>query len=352
MRCWRADAQSLLLSIPVALLGGIVWRWLNWPLPWMIGPLVACAFCNAAGVGLRAPVMARNVGQWVIGAALGTYFTAEALSELLVMGLPLLFSLVFTLLLGAGFAWALHRFAGASIPTAVFGGAVGSASEMALLGERHGARVETIAAVHSTRVLLVVLIIPFAYRWLELQGVDEYVPGRTDINMTGVCLLLFAAACGGLFLRRFNAPNSWMIGPLLVSVAMTSTGYLPSGVPGLVSNAAQLLIGLSLGTKFETGFFARAPRLLTVVIVATLMAMLLSAAFGLGLAAFSGIAPATMVLATAPGGIAEMSITAKILKLGVPVVTSFHIFRLLVLILAAGYLYRFVGKRSGWPVHS
>ncbi|MFI4925940.1 MAG: AbrB family transcriptional regulator, partial [Vicinamibacteria bacterium] len=44
--------------------------------------------------------------------------------------------------------------------------------------------------------------------------------------------------------------------------------------------------------------------------------------------------PATMVLGNAPGGIAEMCITAKVLQLGVPMVTAFHVTRLCVLLLA------------------
>ena len=34
-----------------------------------------------------------------------------------------------------------------------------------------------------------------------------------------------------------------------------------------------------------------------------------------------------MLLGTSPGGMAEMSITAKVLQLGVPVVTAFHVTR-------------------------
>ena len=41
-----------------------------------------------------------------------------------------------------------------------------------------------------------------------------------------------------------------------------------------------------------------------------------------GLALSTGPHPATLVLGTSPGGIAEMSITAKVPQLGVPVVTA------------------------------
>jgi uncharacterized membrane protein AbrB (regulator of aidB expression) len=62
---------------------------------------------------------------------------------------------------------------------------------------------------------------------------------------------------------------------------------------------------------------------------------------------------ASAVLATAPGGIAEMCITAKVLHLGVPLVTSYHLTRLLFVLLlssAALRLSRSVSKRLCIPV--
>jgi hypothetical protein len=52
-----------------------------------------------------------------------------------------------------------------------------------------------------------------------------------------------------------------------------------------------------------------------------------SAGFAWLLAQLVGLHPATVLLGTSPGGIAEMSITAKVLQLGVPVVTVFHVTR-------------------------
>ena len=64
-----------------------------------------------------------------------------------------------------------------------------------------------------------------------------------------------------------------------------------------------------------------------------MLSIALSAAFGVGLAWVSGLAAPTMVLGTAPGGITEMCVTAKVLQLGVPLVTAFHVTRLVVLLL-------------------
>lgn len=61
-----------------------------------------------------------------------------------------------------------------------------------------------------------------------------------------------------------------------------------------------------------------------------------------------GETSATMVLATAPGGLSEMCITAKILKLGVPLVTSFQVARLAIVVtfsLPAWRLLQAISKR-------
>jgi uncharacterized membrane protein AbrB (regulator of aidB expression) len=60
------------------------------------------------------------------------------------------------------------------------------------------------------------------------------------------------------------------------------------------------------------------------------------------------MAPATMILATVPGGVAEMSLTAKVLQLGVPIVTSFHMLRFVMLVLTVGGVYRWLAARNGW----
>jgi uncharacterized membrane protein AbrB (regulator of aidB expression) len=52
-----------------------------------------------------------------------------------------------------------------------------------------------------------------------------------------------------------------------------------------------------------------------------------------------------MVLGTAPGGITEMAITAKVLQLGVPVVTAFQVCRLVAVLLIVGPLFTWVTRR-------
>ena len=71
----------------------------------------------------------------------------------------------------------------------------------------------------------------------------------------------------------------------------------------------------------------------------------LSALFALAVAGATGLHPATLVLATAPGGIAEMAVTAQVLDLGVPVVTAFHVTRVILLLTCTGPLFAWLRRR-------
>jgi uncharacterized membrane protein AbrB (regulator of aidB expression) len=72
----------------------------------------------------------------------------------------------------------------------------------------------------------------------------------------------------------------------------------------------------------------------------TVVMLVVCAAFGALLAWMTGLHPATLVLGTSPGGIAEMAITAKVLQLGVPVVTAFQVCRLVAVLVLVEPLYR------------
>ena len=75
------------------------------------------------------------------------------------------------------------------------------------------------------------------------------------------------------------------------------------------------------------------------MVTGILGAIVLSAAFGWGMAWVFGLSPGTLILGNAPGGFAEMCVTANVLQLGVPLVTAFHLTRLVVLLCCTAPLF-------------
>lgn len=343
---FMTNVTRIILGLFTATVGALAAVKLGMPLPWMIGALLATAISKMVGSPACSHKVFRNGGQWVIGASLGLYFTPEML-RLIALNLPfILAGTVFALGLGGMGAWILRTLGGADFKTAWFASAIGGASEMTTLAERNHARADLVASAHSLRMLMVVVIIPFAFQALDIHGSDASQLSRSGFfDPGGLLLLILLTSVMGLVFQRFSLPNPWVLGPLLVTALLTSQEVVFTYLPVEMTNLGQLLIGWSLGDKFGSDFFRRAPRYLSVVALANALNILLAFCFGYVVSLLSGIAFPTLVLGTSPGGIAEMAITAKVLMLGAPVVTAFHVIRMVGVLLATAPLYRVLVRR-------
>jgi len=331
-------------GLAVALAAALACDALHTPLPWMIGPLLAVAGTRVAGWPVSAPVGGRQAAQWVIGTALGLYFTPLVAQRVSGFVWLLILGALFAILVGYICGYILSILGGTDRTTAVFASVPGGAAEMAVLGERFGARVDQVAAAQSFRILLVVVTIPSVFAALGLHGADPFLAAGTEVRWPALAALLALTGAAGLVLARLNVPNAFVLGALVVAIPLTIAGVSTSAMPRVMVNGAQLLLGCALGSRFNRSFLARAPRFVAAVVVTVALAMGISVLFALLMARLSGIHPATLVLATAPGGIAEMAITAKVLELGVSMVTSFHVTRVMLLLTCTGPLFAWLRR--------
>lgn len=341
------------VTLLVALLAALACLQLGTPLPWMIGPLMVTAALSMSGKPTYSHTALRNMGQWVIGAALGLYFTPQVVALVFNLWWAIALNIVWALALGLAFGAWLDRvhngpgrlhIAGLARATSYFASPIGAASEMTLMAEKYGAQTELVASSHSLRVLLVTLVIPFGFQFAGLQGLDTTLPGPRIVDapgLAGLGLLTLAGCWAMVVLKR---TNPWFLGALAASLLLTASGHTWSAIPVWMTNAAQLVIGISLGVRFTRSFAHLAPRWLASVALGTVVMMALCAALAWLLAHVTHLHWATVLLGTSPGGIAEMSITAKVLQLGVPLVTAFHVTRLAAVLMLVEPMYR-------WSIH-
>ncbi len=333
------------LTLLIGILAAQAAVWLHSPLPWMIGPLVAISLGRLRGWPLAVFPGGRQAGQWMVGTTLGLYFTPLINAQLLHYSWAILLGTAYALALGVVCALLLRRWAQVDFVTAFFSTAIGGSSEMSLQAERHGAPGYKVAAAHSVRLMLVVMILPFSYQFLGLHGLDPYFPAVVQVRYGGLLWLIAATVPLALLMKRLGAANAWVLGPLLASLLLTANGVELTAMPRWIVNGGQLLLGCTLASRFSPDFIHEARRFLGAVIRVVLLALAVSALFGWALAALMGAHPATLILATAPGGIAEMTLTAKVLELGVPLVTAFHVTRAVALILLVGPLCRYLSPK-------
>lgn len=335
-------------ALAVSTLGGAAFAWIGTPLPWMLGSLFAMGAMQLAGARLRELPGGRDAGMLVVGVTLGLYFTPPVVAEVSAYWPWFVFLGFAAIGFGAASALVLMRLAPVSRATAFFGSMPGGASDMATMGERHGAIAADVALAHTLRLLVVVTAIPIAITLAGFSATEDYRPVTVALDAAGLATLLGAAAVAGFAAKRVGTPTAFTLGPLFLTVAITLVGLQLSSVPSALTNAAQVLLGCSLGARFERGFLASAPRLALAMIPALGAMLALATLVGWIIAATSGIHLGTALLSAAPGGVAEMSITAKVLRMGVAFVTAAHVTRYIIVVLFAGPVYRLLERgRAG-----
>jgi uncharacterized membrane protein AbrB (regulator of aidB expression) len=99
------------------------------------------------------------------------------------------------------------------------------------------------------------------------------------------------------------------------------------------------MFGLVLGARYERAFFARYRLFIPFALLNSLFIIITSVVAGIVLAWLFSLPIATMIIATAPGGLAEMTITAQALQINVPLVVAFHLFRVVIVNMGTQYIY-------------
>ena len=352
----RADLAAFLRHWPLLLktlclgaVGGFVFTRIGSPLPWMLGSLFACTVAAMAGVRLYLPGMFRRLWMVVLGVMLGAAFAPDLLERLTGWIGVFLGMVLFTLACAAGGAWFLRRVGRIDRRTAFFCAAPGGLSEMMLLGPATGADERTIVLSHSTRILMVMFVVPPAYRLL-----GDYVPPLDlggweagDLTLEDWAVLIGAGAVGAGVGRLVRLPAWQTIGPMLASGAVHIGGLSEARPPTELLALAQVVIGCGAGSRFV----GVRPRDLgrIVAVSAMLSALLLTAAFVVAHAvALGGDFDFRAVhLAYTPGGFAEMNLIALSLGIDVGFVAAHHMGRLFLVILGAALVARWLWGRAG-----
>ena len=220
----------------------------------------------------------------------------------------------------------------------------GGASEMVNLALRHDAETAKVAAAHSLRLLLVVLLIPAIFTW-SLPPIAPPTPA--PVSWLWLAILLPAGALLAVLWGKLRQPNPWMLGPLIVCAAASVAFDLHLGLPDGLGQVGQWLIGCALGCHFDRAFFRSAPGFLARILLFTLLAMAAAALLAEGLGWLAGEDRTSLMLGMMPGGITELCLTAEALHLSVALVTALQVLRLFLVMFLAEPLFRLWQGRSG-----
>jgi uncharacterized protein len=301
--------------------------------------MIAVAALNLLGVRMHSPPFARQIGQVILGSAVSLYFTPTVVTALAANLPAIMAATIAAFLVGILGALTLSRASGVDGKSTFFASIPGGAMAMAVLADRYGAQIAPVAVAHSLRVSLIVILIPFALTYGGFPLVASAYRPSLPLDFAVLLPWLLIGWLLGEASERLRFHNGCLLTPIFFGSALTMSGIELSAVPHYFTDFAQLMFGLVLGARYERSFFVRYKLFIPFALLNSGFILIASVIAGASLAWAFGLPVATMILATSPGGLAEMTITAQALRISVPVVVAFHLFRVVTVNMGTPYIY-------------
>lgn len=345
-------AGHVVRALAIGAGGGAVFWLLDMPLPWMLGAMTACIAASVGGVRVGMPRWLRSSMVVVLGVMLGSSFTPELFHSIGRWGLTLCGLVAYVAVAGGATYLYFRKVAGYGPITSFFTAMPGGLNEMVLVGGAMGGDPRVIGLTHGARVMLVVFILVFGFRFFGgYQPTGTAGAGQSILHFP-LDDLAILAACGvvgaatAVWLRLPAAP---LMGAMIVSGVVHMAGITASRPPAELVAAAQVGIGSAVGSRFagvKLATIAHTTMHAAAGTVITLGAALASASALHGL---TGIPTPALLLAYAPGGLPEMSLVALALGIDAAFVATHHLARVLIIIGIAPPFFRSVGGGRKLP---
>lgn len=324
-------AHTLLETILIAVIGGAAFYFLKTPIPWTLGPLVmVILWTSFAKRPVYWPVNCRNAGLIVLGCMMGSAFTMETCLAIGRQLPSMLFATIATILFTMATAYITYRRTGISLASSLLGSTPGGLTQMVILSEEIADTDLTIVTFMQTiRLLSVVFIVPFlAIHGLTGGNGSAAIPAVAAAHSHSL-LFIPAAIISALIAARIHFPTPYLVGPVLGTAALILSGMEPPDVPSLWITIAQISVGTYMGTTIQPTSLQNWKQLLPYALAGGISVVFFSLAVGWLLTSWHNIPLITSFLSTAPGGMAEMGITALFVHADISTITAYQLFRLL-----------------------
>lgn len=340
-----ALAWSWLLGLVAAVTGAFVL--LHVPTAVLFGGLIgALIFALTTRHAVTLPRFAFLLGQLIVGITVGAMVDLPALKAFGSHWVLILSITVATLVISvvSGQVLRLHR--GISPVTASFAMIAGGASGMTALAHDLGADDRVVTVIQYLRVLIVLLAMPAIVAiGFRTSDTGELVQSSSG-QLVAVGFVAVAVPLGFLLGKLLHLPSPGVLGGLVASMSLVAVpGFHDVVIPAWIQSIGFLLIGVQVGLKFTPQSLRLIARILPTAIVLIAVVIAASGGLGLVLAATTDASGLDAYLATTPGGLYAVLATAAATGADVTFVTAVQMLRLLLVLLLAPFIARYLTRR-------
>ncbi|MBL7003130.1 MAG: AbrB family transcriptional regulator [Gammaproteobacteria bacterium] len=337
----------VLTAFALSLLGVLLFLTYDLPLPWLLGsvfPLIIIS--RFKKIKLAPPAKLVKPARGLLGIAIGASFTpaiVESLGQYLISLAFMLPFLVVIIVVGKLYYQYIIKF---DKDTSIFCALPGGLLEMTLICETQGANLKQVVLTHTTRVLLIIYVIPFLIQYFtsyDLSSTLSLSNNGQGFDLIEASIIVAIAFIGWMIAHRLGLGGASIVGPMIVCALLYITGWVSYKPPGELINLAQLILGIHIGLTLKgvefkeivTYFFYALGLFIFLIIMSLITAYCVNLITDIPLMA--------TFLAFVPGGQAEMNVVAIMIGIHVPYIALHHVTRMFLVVALGSTIRRAFG---------
>jgi membrane AbrB-like protein len=212
----------------------------------------------------------------------------------------------------------------------------GGLQDMVIFGQEAGGDVRALSLIHATRVLIIVTVAPLVLTQGFGVALDHPIGApAADLPIGELVLMVVAALVGWKGGERIGLFGASILGPMIVTGALSLSGFIHFRPPAEAILAAQFFIGIGIGVGYVGVTLIELRRDVLAGVFFVMMLAVLAAVFTEIVVLFGLAGPVEGFLAFAPAGQAEMTVLAIIVGADLGYVVVHHLARIILVILGA-----------------
>lgn len=328
------------LTLVTAIIGGALFKLVHIPVPWLLGPMVATLI--ASNIRKRYyywPGGVRDIGMMIVGYTIGLSMTPSALIAI-GQQIPSMLSMTLLLLVFcAGIAYIVSKLSGNDYRTSLLGSIPGGLTQVILLAEEtKGINLAVVTITQVIRLIMIIVFIPlivmlpvFSDGKSSDHAQDTLDAGVAAATWSGMLPDVFLFAGVGIVLAyvgsKIRFPTAVLLGPAIGTASLQAFGIEGPGLPSVLTNMAQLMIGTHIGLMLQADQIRQKIRMIFLAIGSGLLLLVGGVVLSVLLTYIQPVTSATSLLSLAPGGMDQMGIIAHEIGADLSLVSGYQLFR-------------------------
>ncbi len=338
-------SKKFLLVIIISIPSAIIADFLNIPLAWMIGPMIAVSVAALNGFKIFMPRLALSSILIVLGLHIGNYIDQNLLNQMVnwIWTTIIMFGyIIVSILIVSKY---LQKFSGYKQKTSIFSAAPGALGPLLILAEYEKSDLSQVATAHLIRLIIIITLFPFIIvslsdsDILEIQKFDYMAQNHWDLVILIIASIIFI-----FFFDKAKVPAALLSGTLVASGILQIFDIASYKLPDASINFCLLILGASVGCRFANKTVKEVANNSFHGLVATILLVLLGLVAAFIATFFVDNNFLSLILSFCPGGIYEVAVIAIAFDLEPDFVAFHHIIRLLFILFIIPVAIRLIEK--------